>query len=114
METAERRFEMFKYLCRVRYAKFSELAARFGVSEKTISRDIFEIEMTYHITLDVKRGRHGGGVYVADDHTFGRMYLYDEEIALLIKLHQLTKNQITADENELLSRMIKKYNKKAN
>ena len=114
MGTAERRFEMFKYLCRVRYAKISELAERFGVSEKTVSRDVFEIEMTYHITLEVKRGRHGGGVYVSDDHTFGRLYLYDDEIALLIKLQQLTQMNITAEENEMLSQMIKKYHRKAN
>ena len=114
METAERRFEMFKYLCRVRYAKISELAERFGVSEKTVSRDVFEIEMTYHITLEVKRGRYGGGVYVTDDYKFGQMYLYDDEIALLVKLQQLTKSKLTLDENELLSHMIKKYHRKAN
>ncbi len=113
METAERRFEMFKYLCRVRYAKISELAERFGVSEKTISRDVFEIEMTYHITLNVKRGRHGGGVYMPEGYSFGRMYLYDEEIALLIKLQQLTENKLTEDENEVLTQMIKKYHRKA-
>lgn len=114
METAERRFEMFKYLCRVRYAKISELAERFGVSEKTVSRDVFEIEMTYHVTLEVKRGRYGGGVYVSDDYTFGKMYLYDDEIALLIKLQELTSKMITSDENEMLSQMIKKYHRKAN
>lgn len=113
METAERRFEMFKYLCRVRHAKIYELAERFGVSEKTISRDVFEIEMTYHITLDVKRGRYGGGVYVTDDYKFGQMYLYDDEIQLLIKLQKLTTTQITSEENEILSHMIKKYQRKA-
>lgn len=114
METAERRFEMFKYLCRVRHAKISELAERFGVSEKTISRDVFEIEMTYHVTLEVKRGRHGGGVYIADDYKFGQLYLYEDEIQLLVKLQQLTKEKISADENQILSRMIKKYHRKAN
>ena len=64
---------MFKYLCRVRYAKNSDLAERFEVSDKTISRDIFEIDMTYHVTLDIKGHRHGGGVYITDDHTFVQM-----------------------------------------
>ncbi len=114
MGTAERRLEMFRYLCRVRHAKISELAERFGVSEKTISRDVFEIEMTYHITLEIKRGRYGGGVYMPDDYSYGRMYLYDEEISLLVKLQRLTKNMITHDENVMLSEMIKKYHRKAN
>ena len=114
MGTAERRNEIFKYLCRHRYAQSSELSEMFGVSEKTISRDIFEIEMTYHITLKAKRGRYGGGVYMPDGYFFGQMYLYEEEIALLIRLQRLAEDKISKEESELLSQMIKKYHKKAN
>ena len=114
MGSAERRNEIFKYLCRVRYAKLSDLSQMFGVSQKTIARDIFEIEMTYHITLELRRGRYGGGVYMPYDYNFGQMYLYDEEIDLLIKLEQITKNMISEDDTALLSKMIKKYQRRAN
>ena len=103
---------MFKYLCCVRYAKISELSERFGVSKKTIARDVFEIEILYHVTLDLKRGRYGGGVYVKDNSSFVRMYLYVEEIELLIKLQELTENIITHEESQMLSQMIRNYQKK--
>lgn len=109
MGTAERRNEMFKYLCRVRHAKISDLAQMFGVSEKTISRDIFELEMMHRVTLEIKRGRYGGGVHVPKGYNFGQLYLYEEEIALLIKLQKLAEDKLSNEENNSVSRLIKKY-----
>lgn len=43
MGTAERRLEIMKYLCRKRHATMSFLAEKFGVSVRTIQRDIFEL-----------------------------------------------------------------------
>ena len=40
MDTVERRGELVKTLCRRRYERVENLAADFGVSERTIRRDI--------------------------------------------------------------------------
>ena len=40
MGTAERRLEILNYLCQKRYATMPELAEKFGVSVRTIHRDI--------------------------------------------------------------------------
>lgn len=53
MGTAERRLETLKYLCRYRRATMPQLAEKFGVSVRTIQRDIFEIEATFHVPLDI-------------------------------------------------------------
>ena len=51
MGTAERRLEILKYLCKYRRAKMPQLAEMFGVSIRTIQRDILEIEVTFHVPL---------------------------------------------------------------
>ena len=113
MGTAERRLEMLKYLCRSRKAKMAQLADMFGVSVRTIQRDILEIEATFHIPLDSRCGKFDGGVYVVGDYRFDRAYMFDDELALLNKVQELVKDQISEQENTLLSQLIKKYSKSA-
>ena len=113
MGTAERRLEMLKYLCRARKAKMAQLADMFGVSVRTIQRDILEIEATFHVPLDVRCGKFDGGVYVVGDYRFDRAYMFDDELELLDKVQELVKDQISEQENTLLSQIIKKYSKSA-
>lgn len=40
MGTAERRYEIMKILCRRRYETIRNLASEFGVSMRTVQRDI--------------------------------------------------------------------------
>ena len=61
MGATERQLEIIKYLCRKRYATMSTLADKFGVSVRTIQRDIEAL--TLFVPLDVKAGRYEGGVY---------------------------------------------------
>ncbi len=86
MGTAERKFEILKYLCQWRYAKMTDLAEMFGVSVRTIHRDIDEIDVSFHVPLVIKRGKYDGGVYVMDGYSFDRIYMSDEMTALLIKV----------------------------
>lgn len=113
MGTAERRLEMLKYLCRSRKAKMAQLADMFGVSVRTVQRDILEIEATFHIPLDIRCGKFDGGVYVVGDYRFDRAYMFDDELALLNKVQELVKDQISEQENTLLSQIKKKYSKSA-
>ena len=113
MGTAERRLEILKYLCRYRHATMPQLAEKFGVSVRTIQRDIFEIEATFHVPLDIRCGKYDGGVYVVGNYSFDRAYMYDEELALLTKVHLLVKDQLTEQEGALFSQIIKTYSKTA-
>ena len=109
MGTAERRLEILKYLCKARKATMSQLAEMFGVSVRTIQRDIFEIESTFHVPLDIRCGKYVGGVYVMGDYSFDRTYMHDDEIALLSKIQRLVNSQLSDRENVLLSQIIKGY-----
>ena len=113
MGTAERRLEILKYLCRARKSTMPKLAELFGVSVRTIQRDILEIEATFHVPIDVRCGKHDGGVYVVGNYSFDRAYMYDDELALLSKVHHLLKTQLTEQENATLSQIIKTYSKPA-
>ncbi len=113
MGTAERRLEILKYLCKYRRATMPQLAEMFAVSVRTIQRDILEIEATFHVPIDVRCGKYDGGVFVVGDYSFDRAYMYDEELALLSKVHRLVKDQLTEQESTLLSQIIKTYSKTA-
>lgn len=113
MGTAERRLEILKYLCKARKAKMTQLAEMFGVSVRTIQRDIYEIEATFHVPLDVRSGKYDGGVYIVGNYSFDHMYMYDDELILLRHVHALVKSQLSEKENAMLSQIIKKYTKSA-
>lgn len=61
-KTTERIFDMMKYLCRVRYAPMPKLAEMYGVSVRTIKRDVDVLGSL--IPLETRLGRYEGGVYV--------------------------------------------------
>jgi len=113
MGTAERRLEMLKHLCIVRKTTMPALATKFGVSIRTIQRDIIEIEATFHVPLDIKCGKYDGGIYVIGDYSFDRAYMHDDELCLLSKIQSLVKNQLSEQENYLLTKIIKTYTKLA-
>lgn len=113
MGTAERRLEILKYLCKFRKATMPRLAEMFGVSVRTIQRDIFEIEATFHVPLDVRSGKYNGGVYVIGNYSFDRAYMHEEELALLSKIQELVKDKLSEKESALLSGIIKTYTKSA-
>ena len=113
MGTAERRLEILKYLCKFRKATMPQLAEMFGVSVRTIQRDILEIEATFRVPLDVRCGKYDGGVYVIGDYRFDRAYMHEDELRLLAKIQNLVKSQLSDNENSLLSQIIKTYTKTA-
>ncbi|MBO5968521.1 MAG: HTH domain-containing protein [Clostridia bacterium] len=113
MGTAERRLEILKYLCKARKAKMTQLAEMFGVSVRTIQRDIYEIESTFHVPIDIKSGKYEGGVHIIGDYTFDRAYMCEEELFLLQKIQRIVQDQLDDKENIILSHIIKKYSKSA-
>ena len=89
MGTAERRTEIMRVLCRRRHETISNLADEFGVSTRTILRDIEVLSVTGPIYTQC--GRYGGGVYVTDDFSMTRMYMTERELNLL---HKLSKTDV--------------------
>ena len=113
MGTAERRLAMLRFLCQRRHATMGELAERFGVSLKTIQRDIYEIESTLRAPLVVRKGKYYGGVYVMEGYSLDRMYMEEDELCLLRKIHRMLAEELSAAEAAMLERIIFSYTKPA-
>ena len=111
MGTTERQMEIIKFLCRKRHATMPTLANEFGVSVKTIQRDIEAL--TLFIPLDVKSGRYDGGVYVVGDYTMERMYMSENELEVLLKVQEIVRSKLSDKENSIFDNLIKKYSKPA-
>ena len=113
MGTAERRVEIMRILCRRRHETIPNLAEEFGVSERTILRDIDILSLTEPIYTQC--GRYGGGVYVTDDYSMDRMYMSTEELSILHKLSKYADEkalcELSAEENKLLKSIISQYTK---
>ena len=111
MGTAERRNEILKVLCRRGYETAGNLAFEFGVSERTVRRDI-EI-LSRNNPIYTKSGGHAGGIYIVGGYTPDRMYMSDAEICVLKKLYTATQadSVLTVDERKILESLILLYSK---
>ena len=89
----------------------SNLAFEFGVSLRTIQRDINEISTS--IPIYIKTGRYEGGVYVIDGYYLDCMYMKESEIELLKKARKslLEDDKCLLNQYELQSffNLIKDY-----
>lgn len=116
MGTAERRIEIMRVLCRRRHETISNLAEEFGVSTRTILRDIEALSVTEPIYTQC--GRYGGGIYVISDYSMTRMYMTERELAVLHKLSKLADEkticELSIEENKLLKSIISQYTKQKN
>ena len=110
METTARRIEILLILSRRRHETVCNLANEFGVSERTIRRDI---EMLSCIEpIYTRQGRYGG-IYVTENFSVFRKYMNENEINLLnFIIHYLEeKNEFKADDIYILQRIIVTYTK---
>lgn len=98
MGTAERRNEILKTLCRRRFETIRNLASEFGVSMRTIQRDIEILSVSNPIYT--KSGRYAGGIYVLDTFFMDRMYMSDSEIDVMQKV-SLLLNKKSLDLSEM-------------
>lgn len=110
MATAERRNTILKVLCRRRHETIRNLASEFGVSERTIRRDIEALSLIAPIYT--KTGRYLGGVYIVNEYNMDRMYMNDIEIGVLKKILKSTELNsciLTFDEKSVLKSIISQY-----
>lgn len=72
MTASERRKEILEVLSLRRVEQINNLAFQFGVSEKTIRRDILTLSLEYPIYT--AQG-NGGGIYVDKNFRLGKVFL---------------------------------------
>lgn len=91
MNPSERKDAIINILCVRRFETTANLAQELEVSERTISRDL--VALSYSYPIETVRGRHGGGIKMAEWFHLGRNMLSAPQKALLLKLRQTLINQ---------------------
>lgn len=111
MGNAERRNEIMRRLCKRGRDTVANLAIEFGVSERTIRRDIDALSSTEPIYTQT--GRYNGGIYIMEGYLVSRTYMSEEELSLLQKVYQYAENQGVLNNREkyLLKGIIEAYRK---
>ncbi len=116
MGTAERRKEIMKILCRRRHETVKNLAFEFGVSDRTIRRDIEILSLTEPIYTQM--GRYSGGVYVVEDYLLNQTYMSEKESEIIHKIfHELVNQQnciLTKKEMDIFRSIVNTYTKPIN
>jgi predicted DNA-binding transcriptional regulator YafY len=107
--TSERRIETIKYLCRKRRATMAEISKEFGVSVRTVKRDIDYLSGVMMIPIYCQSGKYEGGVYIDDDYRWDKMYMTLEQISLLIKVKEMVTDKLSDKENTTLKQIIDLY-----
>lgn len=99
--TAERRYEILKYLCSRRSTNRQELSYRFGVSLRTIERDLLVLECSYPIYTT----QGGGGIHTMDGFKFGMIYLSEKQKNLLVRLLM----NLTGEDRQIMQDIIQTF-----
>ena len=66
MSAAERRQKLLQILSVRRHDTYQNLAGELGVTRETIRQDVIELMRYYPV--ETRRGRYGGGVWIADGY----------------------------------------------
>ena len=103
MKALERRQALIELLCERRYEKISNLAFEFGVSWRTICRDIQELSLSYPFYTDCSRGK--AGVYIEEGYYLGKQYLREDEEELIQKLI----SNSTGEDRTRLIKILKRF-----
>ncbi len=109
MGTSERRIETIKYLCRKKHATMAEISKEFGVSVRTVKRDIDYLSGVMMIPIYCQAGKYEGGVYIDDDYRWDKMYMTLEQISLLMKVREMVTDKLSDKENMTLKQIIDLY-----
>ena len=114
MGSTERRNEILRRLCRRGRDTIANLAAEFGVSERTIRRDIDALSSTEPIYTQT--GIYIGGIYIMKGYNVNRMYMTEEELLLLKKLYLNAQCQGILNQREvhLIEGIMENYSKPKN
>lgn len=102
MRQTERQPKLMEVLYQRRGDTMENLAKEFGVSVRTIQRDLDELSLSHPIQM--MRGRHGGGVRIMEGCRSDRQYLTASEQSTLENLCSTLKGRELADVQSILRR----------
>ena len=103
MTPTERRQRLLEVLCIRRHDTCDNLAHEFHVANSTIRRDLEILTCSYPI--ETVRGRHGGGVKVAEGYYLYRKALTSKQAALLQRL----RDQLDGDDLIVLNSILLQF-----
>ena len=112
MTTNERREKIMRILYAKGHCTTSELAENFGVSERTVRRDIGLLSLSKPIYT--KSGKNGGGIYIVEGYRIDRNYFSTEEENLLKKVAEIAKRYgclFTEEEKDFLDKTLSYHSK---
>ena len=112
MTTNERREKIMRILYAKGHCTTSELAENFGVSERTVRRDIGLLSLSKPIYT--KSGKNGGGIYIVEGYRIDRNYFSTEEENLLKKVAEIAKRYgclLTEEEKDFLDKTLSYHSK---
>lgn len=113
MGTSERRAELLRILSLRRHDTVINLAREFGVSERTIRRDIDALSLSEPIYTQT--GRYNGGVYIVEGYSVRKLYMLEAEIKVIEKIRSYfgdaAENPLTSEEMTILNSIVSKYTK---
>ena len=101
MGNAERRRMIMRALCKRGHETIANLAVEFGVSERTIRRDIETLSLSEPVYT--QQGRYGGGIYVMNGHRIDQQYMSSVQTQVIEKVIQLAheKQQCALQDEEI-------------
>ena len=103
MNALERRQAILELLCERRSETMENLAYEFSVTRRTIINDVLELSLSHPIYT--QSGRHGGGVYVAEDYYLGKQFLSKEQKDVLESLI----GKVEGSQKKVLESIIAKF-----
>lgn len=103
MNALERRQAILELLCERRSETMENLAYEFSVTRRTIINDVLELSLSHPIYT--QSGRHGGGVYVAEDYYLGKQFLSKEQKDVLESLI----GKVEGSQKKVLETIIAKF-----
>ena len=104
MQSKDRRRAILNILCQRRFETKSNLAYEFGVTYRTITKDVYRLSQEYPIYTT---SGNGGGIHIEESYNRNKEYLSNEEEALLRKLHKT----LSGEEAETMMSIIKIFGK---
>ena len=102
--TTDRRQMILEYLLDNKRTTRMELANRFGVSLRTVERDVIVLSCSYPI--ETQQGG-GGGIFIAEGYRLGMKYLTEEQVLLLEKISK----GLTGEDLVIMKSILKTFKK---
>ena len=104
MNAIERRKQIIEVLCERRSMRREILADMFGVSTRTIERDVLELSLSYP---SFTQQGNGGGIYIDEGYYLGKQYLSEEQERAI----QIAMESVPADTRAILASVMTRFQK---